>query len=126
MSNLQFIADVIYGLKVEYGEPIVVGSHVFTIEQQTGQKTDNPITFPICMAIPLPENLREAFLKSVGIKKEGMLEAGQRQFLIDKADIPIGMSIVKGGYIQFAGKTADIQKVDDYLHAVTLIVQGLT
>lgn len=127
MSNLTFISDVIYGLKVEYGEPIVVGTHVFTINQQTGQKTDTPITFVISMAIPLPENLREAFLKTVGIKKEGILEAGQTQFLIDKADIPIGTKIIKNlGFIDFAGKRGDIQKIDDYRYAAIITVQGLT
>jgi hypothetical protein len=126
MSNLTFIADVIYGLKVEYGETVVIGTHHYTIDQSTGQKTDAPTSFTINMAIPMPENLRESFLRSIGLKREGYLAAGERQFLVDKSDIPVGSSIVKNnGFVTFAGKTGDIQKVEDYLYAVIVTVQGL-
>ena len=128
MSNLLFIADVIYGLKIEYGELISVGTHNFTQDQRTGIKTDTPSNlFTISMAIPLPENLREAFLKTVGIKKEGRLQSGQREFLIDKSDIPTGMSIIEHrSFIDFAGKRSDVQKVDDYLYAMIVVVEGIT
>lgn len=125
-SNLNFVGQVVYDLKVEYGEMITVGNHAWTQDQSTGIKTDTPTTFVIGMAVPMPENLRLAFLKSVGVKKEGVLEKGQRQFLIDKADIPAGQSISRTSFIDYNNKRADVGSVDDYEYALVVTTVAAT
>lgn len=125
MSNLSFISDVIYGLKIEYGEPMIVGTHNWTTNQQTGVKTDSPTTYMIGMVIPLPENLRESFFKSIGAKLEGRIQKGQRIFLLDKADVQSPM-IEGRSWIEFDSKKYDVQTVDDYIHGLIVTCQAVT
>lgn len=134
MSNLIFIKETVYALKIEYGEAISINRRSVTQDQRTGQKVTTVDSFNIQMAIPLPENLREAFLKTVGIKKEGRLAKGEREFLIDKSDIPSGKVIDRQCFIKFTGpliaqnadQAADVTAIDDYLYAMIVTVVGIT
>lgn len=122
-SNLIFISETIYGLKIEYGEEITVGTHNWTTDQATGIKTDAPTSFAISMAIPLPEILRESFFLKLGIQKAGRLQKGQREFLIDKSDLQTPI-IENKSFIDYNGKRADVQTVDDYIYAMIVTTQA--
>jgi hypothetical protein len=124
MSDLEFIKDVIYGLKQEYGEPATVRRESRTVNPDTGAVTKTNVDFGISLAIPLPLNLRAAFMKTVGISRMGYLEPGQREVLIDKDDIPTGNKIEPHDRIIFKERIEEIIKTDDYEFAMILVAQS--
>jgi hypothetical protein len=125
MSDLIFIKDVIYGLKQEYGELLEIRKENRFINTDTGASTTNYEKFDIPLAVPLPLNLRAAFMKTVGINRMAYLEPGQREILIDKDDIPIGMLIeIHDRAVFTSGRIAEIVKIDDYEFAMILIIKS--
>lgn len=88
MNDKAFISDVIYGLKLEYGEEITVTKSNKSVNLDTGVVSSTSTTFKIQNGILLPVNLRAFFAKSVGIHKMVYLEQGEREILIDNSDIP--------------------------------------
>lgn len=125
MGDLSFISDVIYGLKMDMGQAIVVGTRDVTRDLATGQRTRNESTFVIPNAIYLPLNLRIQFLKTVGIHRTAILESGNREILIDKADVsqPIPTS---NGFVEINGQRGDVVAVEDYQHALIVVVKHIT
>lgn len=82
-----FTSDVIYHLKHEYGERIIVKRDTVSTNYTTGAKTSDSEIFIIQNAILLPLDKRFQFLRSLGVQKLGYLEPGEREFLIDKDDL---------------------------------------
>lgn len=127
MGNLDFISDVIYGLKMDMGQVITVGVRSSTSNLATGNTTFTEDTFTIPNAIYLPLNLRAQFLRSIGIHKEGYLESGNREILIDADDIPAGKSLLnQKGFVVINNKKADIVSVDDFQHAFIVTIKQVT
>lgn len=127
MGDLIFISDVIYGLKMDMGQTILVGTRTEVTNLATGQIAKTEDTFAIANAIYLPVNLRGQFLKSVGIHREAFLESGNREILIDKSDIPAGKTIPnQKGFIEINGSRGDVVSVDDYQHAMIVTVKHIT
>lgn len=122
MSDLDFIADVIYGLKNEYGLPMTFGRKTSSVNLQTGVKVDTIDSFPIALAIPLAENIREQFVKSISGRREAFLQTGQRQILVDTSDIPVGKSIDPEGFVDYDGGRAEINKVENYKYGLIVTV----
>jgi hypothetical protein len=124
MSDLDFIKDVIYGLKQEYGQQATIRHETRTVNPDTGASTSTNVDFGIPLAIPLPLNLRAAFMKTVGISRMAYLEPGQREVLIDKDDIPADKTIALHDKILFGARVEEITKVDDYEYAMILVAQS--
>ena len=87
MSDLIFIKDVIYGLKMEYGSSATFAKNALTINLDTGVKSGTTTTKYVDRVIPLPLDRRNAFLKSVGVHKETLVNLNDQQFLIDRDDL---------------------------------------
>lgn len=90
MNDRVFIKDVLYGLKLEYGERLVITKPVNTIDLDTGGVTSTSTQFVIQNGILMPTNLRALFAKLIGINRFVYLEQGEREILIDNSDIPTG------------------------------------
>lgn len=126
MSDLDFIADVIYDLKHEYGETIIVGSKTTNFDAKTGNQNATITEFTIKRAIPLPWNVRQFFARFREGRKEGFLNVGERQILIDIADIPKGATVPTiNGYIKYNGTYSDIVSVESYEYAIILAVKSV-
>lgn len=124
MSDKDFIKDVIYGLKIEYGEPVTFRKETNVVNLDTGNKTTTVDQFIINKAIPLPINLRASFLKTIGISKLSYLEPGQREILIDKSDIPATKEIKLHNRVIINGATEEIVKFDDYDFAMIAVTKS--
>jgi hypothetical protein len=123
---MSFIADVIYGLKIEYGKRIRIGRESTTKDLNTGIVTNAPDEFTIARAIPLPYSLRQAFLKSTGIHRTGYIEKGQSEVLIDNKDVPLAKrTLIRGAsyIIDPQNRKRKIVRVDDYDEAFLLVVE---
>jgi len=126
MGNLNFIKDVIYGLKRDMGQTIYAGINTVTTNVATGARTNVQTRLAIPNAIWLPLNLRRQFLQQVGIHKVAALEAGNREVLIDKKDIPSSLTLKnQTGYLEINGKKTDIVAIEDYTHALIVVVKQI-
>lgn len=127
MSNdLGFIAENIYVLKQEYGISIIVGSKSTVSNLSTGVKTTTKQEFPIKWAICLPYNYRQFFARQHQNRKEGYLETGDRQILIDISDVPAGKNLPEiNGYIIVNGVYSDITKIEKYDAAYIVFVKNI-
>lgn len=127
MGDLNFISDVIYGLKMDMGQTVLVGTRNETSNLETGQVVSVEDTFVIPNAIYLPVNLRGQFLKSIGIHREGYVESGNREILIDITDIPPDKTIPnRKGFVEIRGNRGDVVSIDDYQHALIVTVKQIT
>lgn len=124
-NNLDFISENIYHLKREYGISIVVGHQTTVSNLQTGVKTITKDEFTIQLAIALPFNYRQMFAKLEQNRKQGYIQSGDRQILIDIIDIPAGKTIEENYYILRNGKRSDITKVERYDEALILTVKNI-
>lgn len=123
---MSFIADVIYGLKMEYGKRITVGKESTTTDFSTGLVSGTPTELIIQKAIPLPYDLRQAFLKSAGIHRTGYIEKGQSEVLIDRKDIPsASLSLMaNANYIRdHKGRKRKITRIQDYDESFLVVVE---
>ncbi len=127
MGDLNFISDVIYGLKIDMGQMIIVGQRsTAPFNIVTGVRPDSVTTFMIPQGIYLPINRRQQFLQTAGIHKTNHLEQGQREVLIDKADIPSGSEIkLEGGFIEINGQRGDIVRIEDYDNALIVVIKEI-
>lgn len=94
---MSFIADVIYGLKMEYGEEAVLEYYTNqSINKDTGIQTKDIESIFVPKLIPLPVNIRRVFFLASSGHKEGILQQGEREFLIDADDLPKQLKIDDG------------------------------
>ncbi len=127
MGSLNFISDVIYGLKMDMGQLIYAGINNVSKDLVTGDRTNTQTRVAIPNAIWLPLNLRKQFLQSIGIHKTTPLEAGTREVLIDRTDIPTNLTLKnQTGYLEIKGIKTDIIAIEDYEHAYIVIVKQIT
>lgn len=85
---MDFVKDVIYGLKMEYGSPATFTKKSETVNLETGVKGGATTSKYVDRVIALPLDRRNAFLKSVGIhSKELLMNQNQQQFLVDRSDL---------------------------------------
>ncbi len=84
---MTFISDVIYGLKQEYGKPAIFRTRTETTDLETGAITYSNSDFTVPLVIPLPETLRQSFTRLINPQRAGYLKQGEREILIDKADL---------------------------------------
>lgn len=126
MNDLDFIADVIYGLKLEYGKTLTFKDETRQIDALTGAVTSTPqADIIVPLAIPLPINMRAAFLKAVGINRMGYLEPGEREILIDNTDLAgADPQSLLHRYIITGSKKEEITKVEDYEFGSILIAKS--
>lgn len=123
---MSFIANVIYGLKREYGKRIIVGKESTTTDFNTGVVSGSPTELIIQKAIPLPYDLRQAFLKSAGIHRTGYIEKGQSEVLIDRKDIPsASLNLMRNAsYIKdHQNRKRKIVRIQDYDESFLVVVE---
>jgi len=122
---IDWIADVIYGLKMEYGQPITFRKKTTSsTNYDTGQVTKTVTSKYIENAVPLPLNLRKAFLKTVGINKVAEVASGEFEILVDKVDLD-GLVPEANDQVQAYGDTTTIIRTEDYSQAYILIVNRI-
>lgn len=127
MTDLVFISENIYHLKREYGITITVGSRVTTSNLKTGIKSTVVDEFVIRRAIALPINWRQMYARTLdGSRKQGYVELGSRDILIDTKDVPSGKKVPEiNGYIKIDGKSTDITKTEDYKYGIIVSVKQI-
>lgn len=113
MSDLIFIRDVIYSLKIDYGEPVSLCRDTETLDTSSGVKTASVRKVMIPMAIPLPMNLRQMYIHLIAQKKEGYIEPGSQQFLLDKDDIPADFGVKQNDYLWHQNIRKNVRVVED-------------
>lgn len=115
---LDFISDVIYGLKIDQGESISIKIMAETsIDQATGVRSRTITSYDVAMALVLPDNQRLNFIRSFSgksQKKEGAIEIQGRHFLIDKDDLPDIVITDTNTFILFNAKYYKVLAVEDY------------
>ena len=129
-SQLSFVRDVIYSLKMEYGEPLTIGILLpGTANLLTGQKNDQFVEHKIRRAIRLPNSISFDYLRAVGIipQQKGMsIPVGSFSILIDRKDLPDNRVPTPSKSFATCGpRRFDIVKVDDYQYAYILWVKEL-
>lgn len=121
---MNFIDDIIYGLKVDMGEQIsVTQSTSAVINYQTGEKAITTSSFTIQMAIVLPKNQAVQFLRSVGIQVSGTVKSDEQVILLDKTDVPTPIQI--GDVISVQSKSRTVLRIEDYPGAMILVIKEL-
>lgn len=121
---MNFISDIIYGLKVDMGEQIsVTQSTSAVINYQTGAKAVTTSSFTIQMAIVLPKNQAVQFLRSVGIQVSGTVKSDEQVILLDKTDVPTPIQI--GDVISVQSKSRTVLRIEDYPGAMILVIKEL-
>lgn len=118
-NDLIFISDVIYGLKHEYGETISINHEETSTDLNTGEKTVTLTSVTIPLAIPMPETMRQQMTRLFQAKKEGYLNPGEQEFLIDKSDLP-PLNITLRDFVMHDGVRKDISKIGNYQYAMIL------
>lgn len=137
MNELVFIRDTIYDLKMDYGSLLTVTRRSVVNNVETGVGVVTDFSFDILQAIALPTDRRQAFLRSIGIHKEGYLQKGEREFLIDKDDMLAGRTVEINDIVTFyggetdtpgyssTGTRGDVTGVEDYLYAYVVTVKEI-
>lgn len=121
---MNFISDIIYGLKVDMGEQIsVTQSTSAVVNYQTGEKAITTSSFTIQMAIVLPKNQAVQFLRSVGIQVSGTVKSDEQVILLDKTDVPTPIQI--GDVISVQSKSRTVLRIEDYPGAMILVIKEL-
>lgn len=122
---MNFIEDVIYGLKVEYGKPITaVNVSKDGINYETGKQDTSESSLMIPLMIELPISLRQAFLKSVGIHKIGYLESGEQEFLIDANDLIDDFEITNESYLLTETRRLKVKSIEKYEGLLIVVAKG--
>lgn len=98
---IQFIKDVIYHLKRDYGSPVTFGTETISVNLATGVKTLTKSEFSIRNVIVLPETFSQKFrllLANSNRNEAGLVKSGEVQIVVDKSDLPIGKTIAPDTY----------------------------
>lgn len=84
---MSFIADVVYGLKQEYGKPVTLKRDTTSFDPATGTNTiTSSVSQQIPLVIFLPLNMRQAFFKAINMQSELYLKPGEQQMIVDLSD----------------------------------------
>lgn len=121
---MSFISNVIYGLKREYGKPVIVGRENPSPNFETGQVSSSILEIQVQRAIALPYNLRRDFLRSVGVNKTGYIEEGESEYLFDAKDITLDQLKIATYLIDYKGRKLKVNKIEDYNESYVAIVQN--
>ena len=100
MNSLEFIANVIYQLKREYGGAVSIQRRTAnTLNLETGKKTQTKDAIHVPLAIVLPTRLIRKFdydLTYIASNKSftygGFYDADFREFIFDAKDLPAGFA----------------------------------
>lgn len=122
MNQLEFIRDVIYNLKHEYGSFAMFRKLVpVAFDPKTGQQSFTEYNFNISRIIPLPVEERQRWWRQLGVLKVGNIEYGDEEFLIDSRDVPSGFTIEAGMQMFFNSRRFQIKTVENYTHAFRVV-----
>lgn len=123
MNDLIFIKDVIYGLKHEYGVPGIIVRQSETVNAATGAKTFIDVfRVNVGKVIFLPFSWKKFLAQK---DKGGIQSVGTQEILVDRSDLPAGIKIKVGDFLNANGKRIDIGGVDDYEYAFVITAKSL-
>lgn len=119
---MSWMADVVYGLKLEEGRGMTFNRDSLTMNTQTGLKTGTTSSFYIDKVIPLPLQIRQAFFKAFNGIAEGYLQPGEQQYILDMSDIPTGSTIRNNDYLTDSDNVRyDIVNTEEYKNEIMLL-----
>lgn len=125
---MSFIADVVYGLKLDYGKSVILKRDTSNFDPVLGVQTlIRSLTQPINYAIWLPLRMRQAFYKAINMQKEALLEAGQQQLLLDASDLGAFYPEVNDYVIDPSGNRYDVvstENIHDEAWIITVQLVG--
>ena len=127
---IRFIRRCVKQLKSEYGNSITVYKlDTATTNYSTGLRTHTATSVFIRRAIVLPVRLSRDLVQTISIisanKKilqGGTFDAGVRNFIIDRSDVPSTFTVVKDDYIVYDGSRYDVKTVDEYEYKTAWVV----
>ena len=127
---IRFIRRNIRTLKREYGNPITVYQQgVVSTDYDTGVKTEAHTSAYISRAVVLPVRLRRDVIQTISmisvnkkVVQGGSHDAGIRNFIIDRADVPSVYTLKEDDWIVYDGARYDIKQVDEYEYKTAWLV----
>jgi hypothetical protein len=123
MNDLIFIRDVIYGLKQEYGSEGYIVRQTEVIDLSTGVKTPTDV---FRVFVPKMVLLPFSWRKKFGVQSKGGIEyVGSQEILVDKSDLPAGITLETGDFINAKGQRVDIGEVNNFEFAFLLQSKSL-
>lgn len=121
-----FISDTVYQLKMDgnYSQSMILHHDVFDFDPATGANTiraNDSISKYIENVILLPLDVRMALFRAIHLEKEGLLQPGESQVIVDPEDIP-GIKILPKFYlVDLAGIRYDVTRVSNVKGEVYLL-----
>ena len=122
MNNaLREIKKMLYRLKRRYGEVVTLYVPQSTTPNlQTGSQTRSFKSYRINKAIPLPEKQVSRFVYDLAFiaanrnfTQGAYFEQGTRQILIDRADLPSGVTITQDCVIHFQNQRYEVSNISE-------------
>ncbi len=127
--RFQYIKQVLYELKRQYGFPIVLYNIIqYDVDVKTGNKTVRKDTYPIPKAIVLPVNVDVVYKALLGVQKDfaygGQIAEADRYFVIDRKYIPKTLVPSDDCYITYNDKRYDVIKLQEFEYLRAVIIFG--
>lgn len=126
MSQLDFIQDVIYNLKHEYGSFATFRKLApVGYDPKTGEQSFTETSFSISKIIPLPTEERQKWWRQLGVQQVGNIDYADVEFLVDSRDIPSGFTLEPNLQMIFNGKLFVLKTAENYTHAFRIIATAV-
>lgn len=129
---IRFIRRTIRALKKQYGNPITVYQQgKVDTDYDTGVKTETHDSHYISRAVVLPVSLTRDVIQSISvisankkIVQGGTFDAGLRNFILDRTDLPSDWKVEKDDWITYDGQRYDVKKVMAFEYKTGYIIQA--
>lgn len=129
---VRFIRRAIRQMKKLYGNPITVYQQgTVATDYDTGIKTETHDSVYILRAVVLPVALTRDVVQTISmisankqIVQGGTFDAGLRNFILDRTDLPSTWEIKKDDWITYDGNRYNVKKVTAFEYETGWIVQA--
>lgn len=120
----EFISDVIYGLKHEYGSRLkLMRTTAATADILTGEKTKTKLEITVNKAIRLPNQLSLEFIQKIAGMRGLESLVGTFKILLDRKDVPSNFEFRVGEISgQYNNRDIELRQADIFDEAVILHV----
>lgn len=109
---MDFIDDVVYGLKQDYGKPAQLSNESETTDLTTGNVTIVSDTFTLRKVIAMQDAFYNVLTQIILQIKQGDDKYQKRQFIVDVRDIPSGKTVKIGTYMVYEGSKYLVKQID--------------
>ena len=127
---IKFIRRNIYMLKREYGGRISIYTlGVVSTNYTSGVKSGAHTSYDINRAIVLPNKVKREAVQSISmisankkLVQGGTYDTGTRTFIIDRRDMPSGVTLNNDDWIVYNHKRYDIKTIDEFEQSTAWLI----